>query len=62
MKNMCWDITKKIFFEREREKEANQTLFDMVLRENLRTSVELEITIILEFSSKKGMIKSDKYC
>ena len=56
-----------IFFfflrEREREREGRmKTLFDMVLRGNLRTSTELEITIILEFSSEKGMIKTDKYC
>ena len=30
--------------------------------ENLRTSIELEITIILEISSKMGMIKTDTLC
>ena len=55
MKDMCSDLTP--FFEkereterereREREKAANQTLFDMLLRESLRTSIELETTIIL---------------
>ena len=49
------------FFLREREGRM-KTLFDMVLRENLRISTELEITITLEFSSEKGMIKADEYC
>ena len=59
MRNMCSDLT--FFFLREREGRM-KTLFDMVLRENLRISTELEITITLEFSSEKGMIKADKYC
>ena len=67
MRNMCSDLIQFFFFfferEREREREGRmKTLFDMVLRGNLRTSTELEITIILEFSSEKGMIKTDKYC
>ena len=49
MKDMCSDLTP--FFEKERERErekaANQTLFDMLLRESLRTSIDLENTIIL---------------
>ena len=61
MRNMCSDLT--LFFWREREREGRmKTLFDMVLRENVRTSTELEIAITLEFSSEKGMIKADKYC
>ena len=51
------------FFFGERESEGRmKTLFDMVLRENVRTSTELKIAITLEFSSEKGMIKADKYC
>ena len=63
MRNMCSDLIQFFFFFFEREREGRmKTLFDMVLRGNLRTSTELEITIILEFSSEKGMIKTDKYC
>ena len=63
MKNTCSDLTQS-FFLRERETERRQQIRHYLIcaKENLRTSIELEITIILEFSSKKGMIKTDNYC
>ena len=61
MKNTCSDLTQS-FFEREIERRQQIRHYLICAKENLRTSIELEITIILEFSSKKGMIKTDNYC